>query len=151
MVKDKWRIPKAISYTSWTQLLLDTDKFSYYFNALKETYNKDKQFQEYMSWDAKMTKRELNENQINFFLEEHLLLYLIVKGKVPLKNEFVQGKEKWVLNCYPGKPLWGQMYLHKENFFELENLKNKYENSWYDLEEKKLYDFERVDLETIKL
>ncbi len=90
----------------------------------------------------------LDQTQIEFFLEEHLMCYLISKGQMKLENEFINGKEKWILIAYPGKPLKAHIYLHQKNFFKLENAKNKYQNSWYDLHEKKLYDFDRIDLET---
>ena len=68
-----------------------------------------------------------------------------------LRNDYVQGNEDWVLWCYPGKPLKAQIYLTQKNFFNLKNPKNAYENAFYDLEEKKLYDFKRIDLATLKL
>lgn len=151
MMKDKWRIPKAVSYNSWTQVLLDTENFTNYFLKLKKIYQEDDKFQAYIKRDADNIDRKLSESQVNFFLEEHALFYLILKGKVPLKNDFVQGNEKWVLVAYPGKPLYAQVYVLQQNFFKLENPQNKYENSWYDLSEKKLYDFDRIDLETIEL
>ena len=77
--------------------------------------------------------------------------YLIAKGKVRLRNDFVRDHQKWILKCYPGKPLHSEIYLFQKNFFKLSNTKNIYENSFYDLVDKKLYDYTRVDLETIKL
>ena len=43
------------------------------------------------------------------------------------------------------------LYLFQQNFFKLNNPTNDYQAAFYDLEEKKLYDFNRVDLETIDL
>ncbi|MFB6246023.1 MAG: hypothetical protein ABEI74_00310 [Candidatus Pacearchaeota archaeon] len=95
--------------------------------------------------------RGKGENQLNFLLEETLMFYLIVKGQVNLRNDFIQGHEKWILWCYPGKPLKSQIYLTHKNLFGFENEKNKYENCFYDLEQKKLYDFDRVVLESLNL
>lgn len=39
-------------------------------------------------------------------------------------------------------------YMMQKNFFNLENKKNIYENCWYNLEKKILYDVSRLDLET---
>ena len=72
--------------------------------------------------------RELDENQINFILEETFLLYMLAKGKVALKNEYVQGHEKWILWCYPGKPLKAQIYIFQRKFFKITNTKNTYES-----------------------
>ena len=83
---------------------------------------------------------------MNFILEEVLLFYLTSKGGVRLKNEFINDKQKWVLWCYPGKALLSEIYLYKKNFFGFENPQNIYENSFYDLTSRKLYDFSKVDL-----
>jgi hypothetical protein len=79
-------------------------------------------------------------------LEEILILYLISKGKIRLCNDYVQDKQKWILQCYPGKPIFSEVYLFQKNFFRLENKQNIYQNSFYDLEEKKLYDYKKMVL-----
>jgi hypothetical protein len=76
------------------------------------------------------------------------MFYLLSKGKINLPNQHVQGREEWILWCYPGIPLKGQIYLYQKNPLGLENIKNKYENCTYDLESKKLIDFNRIDLKT---
>ncbi len=87
-------------------------------------------------------------NLVKFFLEEILTQYLITKNKVYLPNDFVQNGQKWILMAYPGHPLKGVIYLYQLNPFDLHWDENPYENSFYDLEEKKLIEYERVDLET---
>lgn len=149
--KDKYLIKEAISFTVWNQLYLDCSRFVFYFNKLKQIYKKDKLFQKYLREDFKNLskgKSRLEENQINFFLEEHLMFYLISKGEVRLRNDFIRDHERWILNCYPGLPMKAHIYLHKKNFFKLNNAENIYQNSWYNLENKKLYDFNNLDLET---
>lgn len=76
------------------------------------------------------------------------MFYLLSKGKVGLPNEYIQGREKWILWCYPGKPLKGQVYVYQQDPLNLSNAKNIYENCAYDLEAKKLIDFTRIDLDT---
>jgi len=114
---------------------------------------KDKKFQKHIKDDLKLFGRKdlkkLTVNQLNFFLEECLLFYLIAKGKVILRNDYIQNHEKWVLWCYPGKPLKSQIYLIQNNIFGFNNKKNKFENCYYDLKEKKLYDFSRINLNTL--
>ncbi len=145
-------IQKAFHFSTWNQIILECKDFISYFGKLKKIYSKDKKFQEYLKQDFKdLGRGKLDDNQINFFLEETLLFYLVAKGKIKLSNEYVNGHEKWVLWCYPGNPLRTQIYLFQNNFFNLKNTKNKYENCCYNLEAKKLYDFDNVELETIKL
>jgi hypothetical protein len=145
-------IPEAFSFSTWNQMYLECKVFYDYFARCKKIYEKDKLFQKYILDDLKsIGKTKLTENQLNFFLEENLMNYLIVKGKVRLVNEYINDKQKWVLWTYPGKPYKAQIYLFQKNFFKLKNPDNIYENAYYDLESKKLYKFNNVDLDTIKL
>ncbi len=144
-------IEKAFSFTTWAQNYLDCKNFTSYFGQLRKMYHSDKKFQKYLAQDAEAYKRDLNENQIRFFLDEILITHLMVKGEIPIRNEYVQNHEKWILFCYPGRPLKSHIYLHQKNPFKLENPKNKYENSFYDLEQKKLYDYTKVNIETLEL
>ena len=144
-------IQNSFSYKVWNQFYLDCERFNFYFSGLKKIYKTDKLFQKYIKEDFKSldnNESKFNENQIDFFVEEHLLFYLISKGQMKLENDFINNHEKWILIAYPGKPLKAHIYLHQLNPFKLLNNKNKYENSWYDLKEKKLYDFSKIELET---
>lgn len=150
--KNEWYIEKAFAFSTWSQLLLEAKDFTNYFGTLKKIYAKEKEFQKHIRDDLKLLGRtKLDENQLNFFLEEILVLYLISKGRIKLYNEFVDGHEKWILICYPGIPLKSEIYLHQKNPFKLSNPKNKLENSYYDLKNNILYDYDRVDLKTLKL
>jgi len=150
--KNPFYIEQAFSFFTWNQALLECKEYTNLFGQLKKFYKHDEKFQKYMIEDLKSTGNEkLDENQLNFFLEENLLFYLIVKGKMHLRNNYLHGHEKWILWCYPGKPLKSQIYLIQTNLFGFHNKKNKFENCFYDLKEKKLYDFSRIDLDTLKL
>lgn len=143
-----FQIQHAFSYEVWNQLFLDYNgDFASDFRKLKEVYSKDILFQKYLKEDAKYCNRELDANQLNFFLEEHLLFYFLSKKQIRLPNEYIQGREKWVLWCYPGAPLKGEIYVYQKNFFKLEAPENPYQNSRYDLESKKLIDYTKIDLE----
>ncbi len=72
------------------------------------------------------------------------MLYLIMKKKIKLANDYIQNKEKWILICYPGKAPKGLIYLVQKNPLKLAKVQ-EYEGQ-YDLETKKFVDFERVDL-----
>ncbi len=150
--KNPFYIEQAFSFTTWNQALLECKDYITLLGELKKFYKKDKSFQKYLKEDFERTrKKKLDENQLNFFLEEILLFYLITKGKMLFRNNYIQGHEKWILWCYPGKPLKSQIYLTQINLFGFHNKKNKFETCFYDLEEKKLYDFSRIDLDTLNL
>lgn len=84
--------------------------------------------------------------KIDFFLEEYLFAYLAIKGYLKFPNHFIEGREKWLLLCYPGMPPKSLIYLFQKNFFKLPQVQ-KYEGQ-YNLETKKFIDFHNVDLET---
>lgn len=143
-----FQIQHAFSYEVWNQLFLDYEgDFSFEFRKFKKIYSEDKLFQKYVSDDAEFCKRDLDEYQLNFFLEEFLIFYLSAKKKIRLPNEYIQGREKWILWCYPGAPLKGHIYAFQKSFFNLEAPENPYQNNWYDLEAKKLIDYTKIDLE----
>ncbi|MEK6793124.1 MAG: hypothetical protein AABX95_04875 [Nanoarchaeota archaeon] len=101
-----------------------------------------------MEEDCVIFGREMKENQMDFFLEEGLMFYLLIKNKVKLPNEYIENNQKWILFCYPGKPVKSTVYLFQLNPFKFNWSDSPYQNSWYDLEEKKLIEFDRIDLET---
>jgi hypothetical protein len=145
-------IKKAFNFTTWNQLLLSSSSsFTDYFGKIKQIYNKDEEFQKYIKKDfEEIAKRDqLDELQLNFFLEEILVFYLTAKGQMKLQNDFVQRRQNWILNCYPRKPIWSQIYLHQLNPFDLSWKENRFENSYYDTNNKILYDFDRVDIKTL--
>ncbi|MCC7571533.1 hypothetical protein KO465_09490 [Candidatus Micrarchaeota archaeon] len=150
--KNPMLIPQAFSFSTWNQILLASKDFVNLFGQIRKRYKGDSKFRKYLKEDFLASgKGKLDQNQIDFFLEETLIFHLITKGQIPLHNDYVKGHEKWVLWCYPGKPLKSQIYLSQKNFFNFKNKKNKFENCFYDLEEKKLYDFERLNLEKVKV
>lgn len=142
-----WYIEKYFSFSTWNQLIIDTLDFPSKFGELRLYYEKDENLQKYMALDAKNIDRPLDENQIKFFLEEILAFMYLAKMLVSLKNDYLQGHDKWRLLCYPGKPLLSEIYLFQQNPLKLPTSTNPYELCYYDLEEKKLYDYSRTDIE----
>jgi len=145
--KNVYIIPSAYSFTTWSQMILNCENFTAFFKKIKEIYSKDKLFQKYVELDIKSAGKEINEQTVNYILEEILLDYLVAKMKVRLQNDYIQDKEEWVLNYYHGKPHRSHVYIHQKNLLNLKT-KNIYENSWYDALNKKLYEFDRLDIDT---
>jgi hypothetical protein len=141
-----FQIQHAFSYMTWSQLYLLSKDFYIKFEKIRELYNNDPLFQKYAKMDAKDFGKKLDDNQINFFLEENILFYLMLKGQIKLPNEYIQKREKWLLIAYPGNPIRSLVYLFQKNFFKLPRVQI-YEG-WYNLETKLFVDFEDVDLET---
>lgn len=145
------QIQHSFNYLVWNQLYVGTVDFHELFAKVKEIYFRDKKFQKYIKDDCDIYGREMGENQVNFYLEEILMFYLLSHGKVKLPNEYIENQQKWVLFCYPGRPLKSTVYLYQLNPFKFSWDENPYARSWYDLSEKKLIEFDRVDLETYKV
>ncbi len=146
-----FQIQHAFNYMVWNQLYVGTKDFNALFENIKRIYKEDQLFQKYTEEDCQLFGREMKENQINFFLEENLMMYLASKNQIRLPNEFIENNQKWVLWCYPGRPLKSCVYLHQLNPFGLDWPENKYQNAQYDLEGKQLIEMDRVDLETYKV
>lgn len=142
-------IPKAFNYITLGQVLLDNaHAFQTYFPKVKKFYKDDKKFRQYILDDCKNAGKSITANDKKFILEEITLFYLNSKGKIVNPNEYINNHEKWILFCYPGKPLKSEVYLYQKNPCELSNPNNKYENCYYDLSDKILYDYSRLDIET---
>ncbi len=143
----EFQIQHAFNYLTWNQLYLGTKDFDIKFNEVKKLYESDELFQKYVQEDCEVFGREMEENQVNFFLEESLMLYLLAHNEINLANEYVEGNQKWILNCYPGRPIKSIVYLAKLNPFKLDWSENPYQNCFYDLESKKLIKYDNIDLE----
>jgi len=143
-----FQIQHAFNYLVWNQLYVGTRNFNQLFSEVKKMYQEDETFQKYMQEDCERYGREMEDNQVNFFLEEILMMYLLTKNQVKLPNEYIEGQQKWVLFCYPGRPLKSTAYFYQKNPFNLDWPESLYQNAHYDLEAKQLIDFTRVDLET---
>ncbi len=144
----EFQIQHAFNYMVWNQLYVGTNDFNNLFVKLKKIYSTDEKFQKYLKEDCLIFGREMGDNQQNYFLEEALMIYLLNKNKIKLPNEYIENNQKWILFCYPGKPIKTIVYIHQLNPFNLDWSENPYQNSFYDLEEKQLIDTNRVNLET---
>jgi len=145
--KDPVWIPKAFSFLTFGQLMLDNSKiFKSAFDKITVIYSEDESFRKYVHEDVKKTEHGFGEKDITFILEEITYMYLAAKGELVFNNAFVNKTEQWILNMYPGEPLKSEIYLFQKNPLKLSNPKNKYENSYYDVDAKVLYDFSQCIL-----
>lgn len=143
-----FQIQHAFNYMAWAQLYVGTKNFNELFASIKRIYNEDQLFQKYLKQDCETYGKEMEDNQVNFFLEEILMFYLLTKNQVTLPNDYIEGQQKWILFCYPGRPLKSTVYMYQLNPFNLDWKENPYQDAHFDLEAKKLIDFKRVDLNT---
>ncbi len=142
----EFQIKDAFDFVSWNQISISTSDFMAKYNQAFDLVKVDPEFIKYLEEDCKNAGREFDEEQIGFFVEEILTFYLITKMKVCFNNLYTENREEWILLAYPGKPLKALAYFYQKNVFGLNNTGNEYENCFYDLESKKLYDFTKLDL-----
>ncbi len=144
--KDPRFVPKAFSFLSFGQVMLDNSEvFRPALDKVVALYRDDPVFKNLVDKDCKITDHGLGENERMFILEEITFFYLAAKGRLVFNNSFVNRTEQWILPVYPGKPLQCEAYLYQKNPLGLHNPKNKYENSCYDSQDKKVYDLLKLD------
>ncbi|MEK7531080.1 MAG: hypothetical protein AAB573_04425 [Patescibacteria group bacterium] len=143
-----FQIQHGFNYMVWNQLYVGTNDFNHRFEELNRLYAEDEKFQKYLKEDSATFGRDMGDNQVNFFLEEILMMYLLSKNQIKLPNEYIENNQKWILWCYPGRPLKSEVYMHQLNPFKLDWPENPYQSCQYDLEARQLIDFTRVDLDT---
>lgn len=149
ILKDNVWIKKAFSFYTFGQVIIDNSEiFQSSLDTILKLYENDEKFKQYVDEDAKVGDHGVGEKEKMFILEEITTIYLAAKGKLNFNNRFVPGTEKWVLHIYPGKPLKSETYLFQNNPLKLSNSKNVYENSYYDLTGRKLYNYLNIDIET---
>jgi len=144
-------VPQAFNFNTRSSLYFWYRwDFASDLNSLYKIYQQDILFQQYLLDDCKFFWKEVSYNQIMFFLEEHLMMYFIIKQRIVLENKYVPNHD-WVLVAYPGKLPRHMIYIMQKDFFRLWQCNNVYEENRYDLTEKKLYDFSKIDLDTYTL
>ncbi|MDQ5957158.1 MAG: uncharacterized protein QG614_133 [Patescibacteria group bacterium] len=149
ILKDNVWIKKAFSFYTFGQVILDNSEiYKSAYDKIYNIYKNDVTFQEYVDFDCKKGNHGLEEKEKIFILEEIVTIYLAAKGQLNFNNRFIQGTEQWVLQLYPGRSLKSEIYLFQLNPLKLFNPKNKFENSFYDLKHKVLYDYTRIDIDT---
>lgn len=141
----KFQIDHAFSFESWFQMYLSHKDFFEVLKTIRALYDSDPEFQRQVALDAEEQGKELTDRQISFYLEEHTFAYLLLNRQLTLRNEFVNGREQWVLLAYPGNPPRGQVYLCQMDPLGLNEDSNPYKGQ-YDLVNKRFVPYAKVDL-----
>lgn len=139
------QIDSGLSFESWFQMYLSHPDFFSALKTIRNFYNSDTDFQKYVALDAKAHGKELTEAQLSFYLEEHLFSYLCMNRQLRLRNDFVQDRQEWVLEVYPGAPALGQVYLVQKDPLKINEDSNPYKGQ-YNLEKKVFIPYLKVDL-----
>jgi hypothetical protein len=65
-----FQIQHAFNYVVWNQLYVGTKDFNQLFEQLKRIFKDDEKFQKYLAEDCAVYGKEMEDNQINFFLKK---------------------------------------------------------------------------------
>jgi hypothetical protein len=145
-----YQIPHAFSFEAWFQMYLSHTDFLSVIAQAKSLYEEDTVFQKYIAEDSRKMNRPIDQQQINFLIEEHVFSYLLLNRQLKIRNEYIEGREEWLLLAYPGKPLLSEIYFYQKDILGINEDKNPYKGH-YDLLEHKFYDFTKIDIATFEI
>ncbi len=145
-----YQIANAFNFEAWFQMYLSHPDFFSVVAQAKMLYDTDTLFQKYVAEDSRVMERELTSQQLNFLIEEHVFSYLLLNRQLRLQNEYINGREEWLLLCYPGKPLLSEIYFYQKDILKINTDTNPYKGH-YDLTQKRFYNFNEIDLENFIL
>ena len=141
----QFQIEEAFHFDSWFQMYLSHTDFFSVLGQVRKLYESDTEFQRMVSLDAHDAGKELTEQQLAFFLEEHVFSYLLLNKQLALHNDYLDHREAWILEVYPGAALRGAIYLCQQNPLSLET-ENPYIGQ-YNSSKQHFIDFRKTDLE----
>lgn len=123
--------------------------------AIRETLDKNTEFYTHMQADASTFGRELDEKQIQFFLEEHTMMTLTAKMKNDLWMILWHGPSKRNLRCYAGNPTAHHVYMLQHwlvwGNYDAKKRKQPHEYHRYNTTTKELLDITKINLDTYDL
>ena len=140
----KFQIESAFHFESWFQMYLSHKNFFEAFKGVQTLYQTDQQFRACVARDARQQKKRLTRRQIAFYLEEHTFVYLLINRQFNILNPFVNGRESWILLCYPGKPPSAQIYLYQQDPLKLNHDTNPYKGQ-YNTQSAQFFDYTRLN------
>lgn len=131
-----------ISYTSWNQQYLQSVDIINNRSKIYKTYTKDSLFRKFLHDDCKYSWRKADKNQINFFIEEHLITFYAIHNI--LRYSFWERYR--TLSCYSWPMLKHQAYMYTKNIPWIKLSKNIFGFHQYDPVSKTLYDARKIKL-----
>lgn len=136
--KRKEFIPGAFHFLPIDYIILNCKDFRLFFNKLKKLIKEDNKFKRCVQKD--MGKREYNEANENFILEEVAVAHIIRERLVEFPRTLVKN-DIWRLIAYPGTYMESDNYQWKNKILLQTDTINPYRASQYDFKKKKLFVF----------
>ena len=134
--KKKEFMPGAFHFLPIDYIILNCKDFRVFFNKLKKLVKEDKKFKECVKID--MGKREYNEANENFILEEVAVAHIIKERLVEFPRTLVKN-DIWRLIAYPGTYMESDKYQWNNKILPQNDTINPFRGTQYDFEKKKLF------------
>lgn len=147
IIKKRKFVPQAFHYLPWDYVILNAIKYKDILDKLKALRNSSEQFTKYIIAD--LGSREKTEANINFLLEEITVTYLIRQNLVKFPYT-LSDSNGWRLLCYPGRYIYSDVYVYQNKLFP-NKINANFSNSFYNIKEKILYNFDNINLSNIEL
>lgn len=143
--KKKEFVPQAFYYLPWDYAILNSNKYKESLDELRLQRSQDDKFGTMLYAD--LGNREKTEANINFLLEELVVTYLIRQNLIDFPNT-LSDTNAWKLICYPGQYLISDVYIYQNKVLPT-FIQDTFSSSFYHMQEKILYRFNEIDLNTI--
>ncbi|MEI6396577.1 MAG: hypothetical protein WCO48_00670 [Candidatus Taylorbacteria bacterium] len=141
IVKGREFISQAIHFLPWDYAILDASRFDTLFHILKKATVTDQKFNAILLNDVE--KRDQNDGNIEFLLEETVVIHLIREQMVSFPKTLVK-KDTFRLIVYPGTCLEADRYQSKNGLLPRnDDCVNPYRAAHYDFSKKILIDFDK--------
>lgn len=140
ILKEKKFVPKAFHFIPWDYVILNSKEFESFFNILKKEAEKKAEFYKMIVKD--LDKREIDEANINFMIEEIVVTHLIRQKMVELPKTLVN-KDNFRLFIYPGGFMSADLYQWEKKLLPQDDGFPFYA-SHYDLNKKVIYNFNEI-------
>lgn len=137
----KQYIPSAIHYLPIDYVILNSKEFHSFFQTLKQLEKTDKKFKEAIKSD--IGKREYNEANVNFILEEVCVTHIIRQKMVEFPRTLVKN-DIWRLIVYSGPYMKSDVYQWKNKILPQKENINPYAGAQYDYDKKKIFVFDEM-------
>ena len=142
--KQKKYIPQAMHFFSFYYAILNSPRFSEFYDILKKQSETDEAFMDFLR--TGLGEREATDANLSFLIEEIVVTHLIRQEMVELPKTLVKGNA-FRLVIYPGPYFMADLYQWKNTILPKNtDCKNPYQASHYDSKNQLLYNFDKIEL-----
>lgn len=140
VIKKRKYMPQAIHFVPWDYIVLNSPKFSVYYERLKKLYREGGEFHK-LVLEALKDRKE-TEAHANFIIEELAVSHIIRQKEIELPKTLVR-KDNFRLIAYPGPPLKADIYQWKKKILP-QKKDFPFCASHYDLDKEVIYNFDEI-------